>query len=114
MVHNVMSNPLASQDISDVRGKEIVDQLQAFAETAGQNNWSIFEMFTLAIKTFEMGIEHARNNRVAHPKRLGITMTDGTEIEVTVKQPKSAAQKEMENRAIIMSQLDQAKKDLPN
>ena len=97
-MHNVMNSNIGNQE--DIRPTQIIKGLDAAAQLFGENNWSIFEIFTYATKVVEMGVEHARNNRVAYPKTLGINLADGTRIEFTVRKPISKAEQEIRDKII--------------
>lgn len=97
-MHNTLNSNIGNQE--DVRANEVLKGLEAAAQMFGENNWSIFEIFTYATKIVEMGVEHAKNNKVAYPKALGITTPAGEKIEFTVRKPQSIAQKEVNDKLI--------------
>lgn len=85
---------VGSQVGNDVRGHEIMKELQRMAELFGRDQWSIFEIFTLITKAAEMGIEHAKAHKVNYPRELTVTAADGTKITLSCKAPTSKAQLE--------------------
>lgn len=91
---NTLSSGVGNQ--TDVRANLILKQLEESAKTFGREEWSIFEIFTLAIKTVEMGITHAKEHKVGYPKSLEVTAQDGSRITFTVTPPQSKAQVEMD------------------
>lgn len=70
---------------TDVRPSVIVKALEDAAERFGKENWSIFEIFTLAIKLVEMAVTHARDHKYPYPKRMDVKSEDGTQIGFTVR-----------------------------
>lgn len=95
---NALSSNVGNQE--DVRANEVLKGLEAAAKMFGENNWSIFEIFTYATKIVEIGVEHAKNNKVGYPKALSITAATGEKIEFTVRKPQSAAQKEINDKLV--------------
>lgn len=81
--YNVMNDNTGNR--TDVRPQIIQGALNDFATRFEKDNWSLFEIFTLAIKLVEMVVVHARANKLAHPKRMTNDMDDGTRIEFTVR-----------------------------
>jgi len=101
---NVMNSRIGDQSGNNVRASEIIKQLERLAQEFGQGNWSILEIFTLTTKIAEMGVQHAKEHKVAFPKTFEITAQDGSQITLGIKSPKSQAQIEMERQALLQTQ----------